>query len=159
MMTRGSYLSIYCSLFMALILMIVPIPQEWQWSRPEWLTLLLIFWVLREPNKVGVLTGFCFGFLMDILAQVLLGQYALAMTIVVYLTHRLRNRMRFFLFWQELFVVLILIGISQLILISIEWLIGHPPRTLWYWSSTLLSVLLWPVLNRTMQSRLYRVVR
>ncbi len=146
-MSRGSrFFSIYFSLTLSLILMVTPMPQQWQWLRPEWLTLMLIYWVLREPDKVGVLTAWSFGFVMDIMGEVLLGQYALAMAIVVYLTHRFRNRMRFFLFWQELFVILILIGIGQLILIIIEWLIGHPPRTLLYWSSTVLSVLLWPLL-------------
>lgn len=150
---------IYLSLLLALILMIVPLPLSWQWMRPEWITLMLIYWVLREPDKVGVLTGWSLGLVMDIVGGVLLGQYALAMAVVVYFTHRLRNRMRFFLFWQELFVVMILIGFSQLLLVTIEWLIGHPPRTVWYWSSTLLSVLLWPLFNRMMQYNILRAIR
>jgi rod shape-determining protein MreD len=150
---------IYLSLFLALILMIVPLPLSWQWMRPEWITLMLIYWVLREPDKVGVLTGWSLGLVMDIVGGVLLGQYALAMAVVVYLTHRLRNRMRFFLFWQELFVVMILIGFSQLLLVTIEWLIGHPPRTVWYWSSTVLSVLLWPLFNRMIQYNILRAIR
>jgi rod shape-determining protein MreD len=159
-MSRGTrFISIYFSLLLSLILMILPIPLQWQWLRPEWLTLMLIYWVLREPDKLGVLTGFSFGLMMDILGEVLLGQYALTMTIVVYLTHRFRNRMRFFLFWQELFVILILIGMGQLILITIEWLIGHPPRTLLYWSSTVLSVMLWPLLNRVLQFKKLGFIR
>lgn len=151
-MSRGSrYMTIYFSLFLSLILMILPLPLQWQWLRPEWLSLMLIYWALREPDKVGVATAFSFGLAMDVMAEVLLGQYALAMAVLVYLTHRLRNRLRFFLFWQELFVLLILIGMGQLILVTVEWLIGHPPRTLLYWSSTLLSVLLWPLFNRVMQ--------
>lgn len=153
-MSKGSrFFLIYLSLLLALVLMIIPIPQQWQWLRPEWLSLMLIYWAMREPYKVGVLTGFSFGLAMDIMGEVLLGQYALTMTILVYLTHRLRNRMRFFLFWQELFVILILIGIGQLVLITIEWLIGHPPRTLLYWSSTVFSVALWPLLTKVMQNK------
>lgn len=151
-MSRGSrFVTIYFSLLLSLILMIMPLPMQWQWLRPEWLSLMLIYWVLREPDKVGVTTAFSFGLAMDVMAEVLLGQYALAMAVLVYLTHRLRNRLRFFLFWQELFVLLILIGMAQLILITVEWWIGHPPRTLLFWSSTLFSVLLWPLFNRVMQ--------
>lgn len=154
-MIQRSRVMIYFSLVFSLILMILPMPLDWQWIRPEWLSLVLIYWVLREPDKVGVLTAWSFGLIMDMMAEAILGQYALAMAVIVYLAHRFRNRMRFFLFWQEMFVILILIGTGQLILISIEWLIGHPPQTLWYWSSTLLSVIIWPLLNRIMQFKLW----
>lgn len=153
-MMQRSRLTIYVSLTIALILMILPMPFAWQWLRPEWLALMLIYWSLQEPDKVGVLTAWSFGLILDMMAEALLGQYAFTMAVLVYLTHRLRNRMRFFLFWQELFIIFILLGIGQLMLVSIEWLIGHPPRTLWYWSSTVLSVIFWPLLNRIMQFRL-----
>lgn len=159
MVRRGNRLFIYFSLFLALILMMMPLPKAWQWFRPDWMSLILIYWVLREPDKVGVLTAWNLGLIMDIVNGVLFGQYALAMSVVVYLTHRLRNRLRFFLFWQELFMVMILLGLGQLILNVIEWLIGHSTFSWWYWSKTLLSVLLWPLFTRMMQYNTPRMVR
>jgi len=141
---------IYLSLNLALLGMIVPFPYHWQWIRPEWISLMLIYWVFREPARVGVATGWMIGLCMDVLGGVLLGQYALAMALLTYLAHLLRNRLRFFPFWQQAFVILVLVGIGQLILLLIQWFIGRPPRTLLYWSSTLTSVLLWPWLYRIM---------
>lgn len=143
--------SVFTSIILAWMLMIVHIPFQMQWLRPEWLTLVLIYWVLTRPHIVGIEVGFCAGFGMDVLGGVLLGQYALSMAIVVYLTHQLRHRMRLFPFWQQAFVVLILVGFGQLTLLLVQWLIGQPPRTLWYWSSTLSSVALWPWLSRLMR--------
>lgn len=143
-------LVIYLSILLAFSLTIFPLPFSWQWVRPEWVTLILIYWVFRKPNYCGVMTGWTVGLLMDVLGGVLLGQYALAMSILVYLTHLLRNRFSFFLVWQQMFVILVLVGIVQLIPLLVQWLIGHPPRTLLYWSSTLISVILWPLVYRSM---------
>jgi len=139
------------SLGLALLLTIVPVPSYWHWLRPEWTTLFLIYWVFRDPEGVGVITGWCVGLLMDILGGVLLGQYALAMAIVIYLAHLLRNRLRFFPFWQQALAVLVLVGLGQLSVLIVQWFIGHPPKTLVYWASTISSVLLWPWFYRLMR--------
>ena len=120
-------LYVYFSIALALMLTIVPLPFSWQWFRPEWVTLILIYWIFRKPDYCGVILGWCVGLIMDILGGVLLGQYALAMSLLVYLTHLLRNRLNFFSFWQQMFVILILVGIAQLIPLLVQWLIGHPP--------------------------------
>lgn len=144
--------AIYFSLVLSLIAMIIPLPQSWQWVRPEWVTLALIYWVFREPERVGMVTGWLVGLLMDLLGGNLLGQTAAMMVVVVYLARLLRNRLRFFPFWQQAFVILVLVGIGKLTWLLVQWLMGHPPRTLLYWSSTVFSVLLWPWFYRIMQS-------
>lgn len=135
---------VFISIIIAWMLMIVHLPHQWQWLRPEWLSLVLIYWVFTRPHIVGVGIGWIAGFGLDIFGDGLLGSHALAMAIVVYLTHQLRNRVRLFPFWQQAFVVLVLVGLGQLTLLAIQWLIGQPPRTAWYWASCLTSVILWP---------------
>jgi rod shape-determining protein MreD len=142
---------IFLSLGFALLLMIIPLPIRWQWFRPEWLTLFLVYWVFRDPEWVGVMTAWFVGLIMDILGGVLLGQYALAMAVVVYFAHLLRHRLRLFPSWQQAFAVLILVGFGQLILVTVQWLIGRPPKTILYWGSTVTSVLLWPWFYRFMR--------
>lgn len=137
-------IQILISLFLAWGLMIVHLPYQWQWLRPEWLSIVLIYWVFTRPQLLGVGVAWCAGFVMDILSGVLLGQYAMAMAIVVYFAHLLRHRVRLFPFWQQAFVILVLVGFGQLSMLTIQWLIGHPPRTLLFWASTLTSVALWP---------------
>jgi len=133
--------------------MILPIPHDWQWLRPEWLMLVLIYWIFALPQSIGIFTGFSVGLVMDVLDGVLLGQYALTMVVVAFLARLLRNRLRLFPFWQQAVVILVLVGFGDLILLLVQWLIGHPPRSPLYWMSTISSVICWPWIYRLM--RLY----
>lgn len=145
------FIVIFFSFFVALILMIIPLPYDWQWVRPECLTLVLIYWVFALPQTVGVVTGWCVGLAMDILGGVLLGQHALAMAIVAYFAYVLRNRLRLFPFWQQALIVFVLVGLGELLLLLVQWLMGHPPKTPLYWASTLSSVLVWPWMYRLLR--------
>lgn len=139
--------------------MIVPLPIDWQWYRPEFVTLVLIFWVFVLPQSVGVITGWCLGLIMDMLGGVLLGQHALALSIVAYFAYVLRNRLRIFPFWQQLIMVFGLVGLGELILLAVQWLIGQPPSTPLYWVSTVSSVLCWPLIYRLLRTYERRIIR
>lgn len=147
------------SFALALILMIVPLPYDWQWYRPECVTLVLIFWVFALPQSVGVITAWCVGLIMDMLGGVLLGQHALALSIVAYFAYVLRNRLRIFPFWQQIIMVFGLVGLGELILLAVQWLIGQPPSTPLYWASTVSSVLCWPLIYRLLRTYERRIIR
>lgn len=145
------FLLIFLSFIPAWLLTILPVAQSWQWIIPKWLTLTLIYWIFALPQSVGMITGWTVGLMMDILDGKLLGQYALAMVIVAFLARLLRARLRIFPSWQQALAVLVLVGFGDLILLLVQWLIGHPPRTLLYWTPTLASVLIWPCFYRLLQ--------
>lgn len=151
-MRSKSAVALLFSLLMAWGFMIVHLPYQWQWLRPEWLSIVLIYWVFVRPKWVGVVVAWSAGFVLDVLSGALLGQYAMAMAIIVYFAHLLRHRVVLYPFWQQAFVILVLVGFGQLALLTIQWLIGHPPRTLMFWSSTLTSVLLWPFAYQCLRS-------
>ena len=56
---------------------------------PDFVALTLIFWTLREPDRVGFLTAFICGILMDALFGTVLGQQSLAYVTLCYLTFAL----------------------------------------------------------------------
>jgi len=135
------------SCFLAWMLVLMPLPEKLKWIRPEWVTLVLIYWTFKKPKMVGLFTGWWVGLIMDILQGTLLGQHALAMVLVVYFAHKLHHRLRAFTPLQQALVVLVLVGIGQLCLALVQWQIGSPPKGMLYWGSTLTSVLIWPVLS------------
>ena len=139
-----TFIFIYCSFILGAILMIIPLPFESHWCKPEWMTLILIFWIVFEPRVVGIGTAFCVGLLMDGLKGGLLGQTALSMTIVAYLAQALGNRLRLQPFWNQLLCVLVLVGLGQLVLVLIRCSMGYPPTTLLVWLSTFTSLIVWP---------------
>ncbi len=145
------YFYVSFSFFIAWALMIMPLPAEWQWVKPDWLALVLIYWILALPQSVGIVTGWSVGLIMDIVNGELIGQYALSMVLVAYFTRMLRYRLRLFPFWQQALTVLVLVGASHMVLLLVQWLLGQPPRTFLYWASTFSSVLFWPWIYRLLK--------
>lgn len=148
------------SFTLSLILMIIPLPFNVHWFRPEWNSLILIFWVISEPQLVGIGIAWTIGILMDALKGDLLGQTALAMSMIAFLAKALGPRIRLQPFWHQLLCILVLVGLGQLILLTIRLLTGHPPQTGLVWVSTLTSILVWPLVFRILKHyKSYSLVR
>lgn len=140
------------SLIIAFILMFLPIPMDWQWIRPNWVALVLIYWIFVSPSSIGVITGWVAGLSLDILGGSLLGQHALSLAIIAYLAQILRYRLRLFSFWQQALSVLVLVGLGQFVELSVQWFIGHPPQSILYWVPSLSSLCLWPLIVRVLKA-------
>lgn len=149
-LTQG--LMIGFSFLLAAVLLIIPMPQDWQWLRPEWMMLTVLYWAVLLPRFVGVTTGWCVGLGMDILSGTLIGQHALSIALVAYLAYLLRYRVQFSPFWQQLFWILLLVGVGELVQLCIQWLTGYPLRGTLCWLSILSSVLFWPFLSRLLRT-------
>ncbi|HNF91938.1 MAG TPA: rod shape-determining protein MreD, partial [Accumulibacter sp.] len=70
------------SLLVALLLNFLP-TTIWH-GVPDWLALLIVFWSVREPRRVGMGLAFVFGVAMDVADASLLGQHALAYVLAAY---------------------------------------------------------------------------
>lgn len=143
MLGQGRWLILF-SFVLALALSVWPLP-EWAMSgRPAWVALMVIFWVMILPHRVGIATAFVIGVLLDALDGSVLGLHALALTIVAFLTYRLHGRVRVFPLAQQCIAVLILVGLYQLFCRLVQGAIEPIPITLVYWLPTLTSALIWP---------------
>ena len=83
---------IVLSFLVGMILEAVPLPHWAVWLRPEWVFVILLFWVVSQPHYVGMCVAFLVGILMDLLTGTLLGQHALVFTLVIYLVNKLLSR-------------------------------------------------------------------
>lgn len=143
-MIREGGIVILVSFIIALALTIVPLPDWADKSRPEMVTLVLIYWCLAVPERIGVGMGWIAGLILDVAKGALLGQHALALCIVAWLTMRLHKRLRLFPTWQQAVIIMILIILSQLITLWVKGIIGQSPQTWTYWLPALTSAILWP---------------
>ena len=80
---RSPALALLLSLIAGLLLSVLPLPEQLAAWRPEWVTLLLIFWVMHAPNWVGVWIALFVGILLDILLATPVGLHASSLVIVV----------------------------------------------------------------------------
>ena len=140
----------------ALLLTIVPLPEWARYARPDWVGLVLIYWCLALPDRVGVITGWFAGLLVDLITGTILGQHALSLTIVAYLTQRLHLRIRLFPILQQAFTVMILLILHQLLALWISRIIGRPGAPWYFWAPSLLGMLLWPPVYILLRNVRYR---
>ena len=138
---------IVASIAMALLLMILAVPDWLRWSRPEWVTMVLIYWVMALPHRVGILVGASTGLLLDVLEGAVLGEHAFALVIVAYATMLLYQRLRMFAVWQQAFIVYVLVGIQQLACHWVENIAGNPEQNLLFLLPALMSAVFWPLVT------------
>ena len=133
------------SLVVAVLLAIMPFPQWLQWARPEWVALVVIYWVIALPQRFGVLLAFVVGLLVDLVEGAPLGQNALSLSVVAFLALVLYQRLRVFNVWQQVAVVFIMVGINQLLGQWVQNLTGVGAQSMLFLLPALVSALLWPM--------------
>ena len=135
----------------ALLLTIMPLPDWMRYARPDWVGLVLIYWCLALPERVGVITGWFAGLLVDLLTGTLLGQHAMALSIVAYLTLKFHQRVRLFPVWQQAATVLVLLVLHQLLALWVSRFIGRPAPPWYYWAPSVTGMFVWPLIYITLR--------
>ena len=147
------------SFLAALMLMIVPLPEWARQLRPEWVSLVLIYWVLALPHRIGLGVAWTLGLLLDVMRDTLLGQHALALVIIAYIVIQIHQRLRLFPLWQQSMVVFLLLLIQTIVIFWIKGVIGEAPSFWYTLLPALMSAIFWSavfVLLRHVR-RLYKV--
>lgn len=160
MMTVSQSMSFALTLFVAFILTLLPMPDWTVWLRPAWILLVLIFWVSMWPNRYNVGIAWMIGIFLDVLNGTVLGEHALALTMVIYLVQRMHSRFRMFPMMQQGLSVCLFVFIYQFILYCVQGFLGDLPVNLAFWLPPFTSMLLWPWVYGLLQDieRRFRVV-
>jgi rod shape-determining protein MreD len=133
------------SLGLAMVLRILPLPIPWSLLNPDWVALFLIYWALAIPERVGVGTAWVTGLFADVLTGRMLGQHALAYSVIVYLSLRGYQRLRLYPLPQQSLWVLLFLLIGQLLVLWTQ-NVKHTHSMAWtYWFPALSGALVWPV--------------
>lgn len=154
------WVNIFFTLTLAFILEIIPLPDKLDWLRPEIVVLMMIYWTLSLPHRMGVFWAFFVGIILDLLMGTLLGEHALVLVLVTYLVVKFNVRLRLFPIWQQSLIVFFLILFYQGALFWIQVLQGQAPNTWFYWLPSLTSALVWPWLRALLKDyrRRYKIV-
>ena len=134
------------TMVLALALTAVPLPAPIAPYRPEWVPLILIFWSLLAPQRFSLLTAFWMGLMLDTLSGALLGQHALALVVVVYLTIRFHLRIRVFPIWQLSVTIVLLLALYEFVLFWVDGVAGRTVPLIERWAPLVASVLVWPLI-------------
>lgn len=135
----------------ALLLGVLPMPEEVSWLRPQFVVVVFIYWCLTLPQVVGILSAWCVGISADIVNHSILGQHALALVVVAYICLLSYQRIRSYLFWQQSMWVFVMVGINQLFVNWVHSLDGHSAPPHQFLLPALSSALLWPILHTLLE--------
>lgn len=135
---------VWLTFLIGLLLSVWPTLPFMEIFRPLWLALLLAFWTLHLPHKIGMTTAFVLGLAEDVLYGTLLGQNALVLVLITFLVLSLQQRLRMFPMWQQSLVILVIFGLAQLVQLWLSALTGNRQPTLALVWPAVISALLWP---------------
>ena len=133
------------SFLAAILLFILPITANLRFLKPDWVTLVLIYWATFLPNTVGIVFAFSLGLYMDLIIGNLLGLMSLTFSVVVYLTNLFSNRLVMFRFLQHSLIILLLLAVSQILVLCLYTIAGMQLQNFSYWRTSLVTALTWPL--------------
>ncbi len=135
---------IILSLLLALLLQMLLGLSSQNWL-PDVLALVLVFWTVHQPRRVGMFTAFVLGLALDVHESALLGQNALAYVCMSHMANLIHRRVLWFPLREQTLQVLPLFVVTALI----EWLTRLVVQDAWpHWTqlfTPLLQTALWPV--------------
>lgn len=138
---------IVLSLLVAELMNVFPLPLWAQWGRPEMVALVLIYWVIAVPERVGIIIAWLVGLTQDIVEGAPLGQNALALAVLAYLALLLYQRLRMYTPLQQAGVIFMLVGLNQILCNWVQTLTGAVTPDMLFLLPALVSALIWPLLS------------
>jgi rod shape-determining protein MreD len=132
------------SFTMAMMLEMLPLPLWAMFWQPDWIALVLIYWALALPKRIGVLVGWHIGILQDVITDSLLGQHAMTLAIQAFLAISYNRQVRLFPLWQQALGIFSLIFFAQVWFIWIRGITGQVESDWRFIYPAFSSMLLWP---------------
>ncbi|HEY8024195.1 MAG TPA: rod shape-determining protein MreD [Burkholderiaceae bacterium] len=112
---------------------------------PDFVALVLVFWSIHQPRRVGIGVAFFMGLLMDVHDAALLGENALAYTLLSYFAITIHRRVLWFQLGTQTLHVLPLMLLAQVVQMAVRLIVsGRFPDWL-YFSESFVAAALWPV--------------
>lgn len=112
---------------------------------PDFLALVLVFWSIHQPQRIGIGTAFIFGIFFDVHQGALLGQHALSYTVLSFFAIAMHRRLLWFSVPLQAFQVLPIFFVAHLIEVLCRMLSGAAFPGFLLLLAPLLEALLWPL--------------
>ncbi|MDH3611808.1 MAG: rod shape-determining protein MreD [Gammaproteobacteria bacterium] len=146
-MTRGGgsrRLPVIVTIIVSLMLMVMPLPDWAAPFRPDWVALTLIYWAMMMPRTWSVGSAWIIGIVLDVAQGTILGQHALALCFIVFITVRFHLLMRVFPMQQLAATVFAILALYQFILFWVNGVAGVDVPAVGYWGPVITGTLFWP---------------
>lgn len=138
-------LFVWGSLIVALLVDMLPLGRG-AWM-PDVLALVIVFWSVHQPARIGIGAAFVFGIFMDVHQSAMLGQHALSYTMLGFLAIMAHRRLLWYPVMSQAVQVLPLFALAHLVELVIRMIGGgvFPGWTLLI--APLVEAALWPLVS------------
>lgn len=150
MSSRNEYLLLPVSqAYIAFTILVAVILNIMPWGRdlgiPDFVALVLVFWNVHQPRKVGIGIGFLLGLLMDVHSSSALGERALLYSLLSYGAWFMHRRVPWFRIGGQMLHVLPLFLLAQAIVVLVRVATGAPMPGGGLFLQWISTMLLWPI--------------
>jgi rod shape-determining protein MreD len=132
---------------LALVLNVIPLPSWLSVIRPAFVVLAVIYWSLKAPRAGGITLGFLGGLAMDVFKGAVLGQYALATSLIAYVAIRQHLLVRNKPVFEQTLYVAVALFLWEVVIWAIDGWTGRSPAGWLRWVPVFTGALLWPLLG------------
>lgn len=136
---------VFVGLTLAAALALNLLPLGRMTAMPDWVALVLAFWNVHQSRRVGVGVAFAFGLLMDVHDSAVLGQHALAYTLLGFFAVTMHRRLTWFGVPGQALQVLPLFLASHLVSLLVRLVAGGSFPGWAMFAAPLLEAALWPL--------------
>ncbi len=145
-MRRTSPISVYLSLLTALLCQLFPWVGQGVILRPDFMLVVILYWLLRSPNLCNVGTAWFAGLLVDLATGSLLGQHALTFSVTAFVALTYQRRLVLFNTWQLLAYVFALLMIERVLILLLKLFEGNENPGFMYFWPVITGLLLWQIM-------------
>ena len=156
-MNRGGRWLVIITIILSLMLMVMPLPDWADRFRPDWVALTLIYWAMMLPRTWSIGSAWIVGIVLDVAQGTILGQHALALCVIVFITVRFHLLMRVFPMQQLTATVFAILALYQFLLFWINGVAGIDVAAVTYWGPVITGTILWPFILTVLRSVRLRI--
>lgn len=147
--TQGGWM-ILLTVAAALVLAIVHVPESWPgwlgWLRPAWVAMVIFYWVMELPHRIGLIMAWLIGALVDVLQAEPLGLNGLILAGITYVAWRFYERLRMYSIVQQCGVVFLLVLAAEFLRGLVLYLVDDRSLSWGLFGPAFVSLWVWPFL-------------
>ncbi|MFN4327403.1 MAG: rod shape-determining protein MreD [Limnobacter sp.] len=135
----------FIALSLAVAMMLKFLPVDRDVVLPDFMALVLVYWNIHQPRRIGIGTAWVFGAIVDVHASSVFGEHALAYTLLSYFAITIHRRVMWFTPVMQAAHIFPLFLAAQAVTVLIRVAFGDPFPGFWIFLESLFTAALWPV--------------
>ena len=132
-------------ILLSIVLTIIPLPDLINSFRLPWLMMTVIYFSIFNVALIGVFSAWLSGLILDLMAGGLMGENAMILSVISYLSYRFRFQIRVYPIWQIMVVVLLFLSLGELLSLWIQGVSGTMDLSVTEWINISIAVIIWPL--------------